>query len=426
MNPPQRKHLKKYIIIMSANNNNNYYLGQSSILNSLLFLERLAFYGLQTFAFSYLISDAMNLYGDDANELLLRFASALLFARIFGGLIVDFLLGPKLSIIVSATLQIVGILLFMQKQLGMFYLGMFVFILGQSIFSPAILKSIGTVYSSKKIKMDGAITLSLFAINLGSFLAPRAFHYFDLADTFENGFTSCIICFVIIIGLCFLIRYPQNPPEENQTGLEFGNRVNEVIFLSILGLFLYWLFRQLLDQSMLNFNYSGFRSSGASMFASMIPALIPLAGYLIFGILWNRFKFSPLLKIIIGFATAAISIIAAILTMANSQTDDSIFMTSFISLSFIGEILIVPIFLSLILQYSPKKLMATYSGVALAAFGFLSMFIGNKIFNEIGDDNYRIATIISGIGFFFCTLIVLILFLLTRKKDISSNHLDEF
>lgn len=71
---------------MSANK--YYYLGQSGILNSLLFLERFAFYGLQTFAFSYLISDAMNLYGDDANELLLTFASALLFARVFGGLIV--------------------------------------------------------------------------------------------------------------------------------------------------------------------------------------------------------------------------------------------------------------------------------------------------------------------------------------------------
>jgi hypothetical protein len=69
--------------------------------------------------------------------------------------------------------------------------------------------------------------------------------------------------------------------------------------------------------------------------------------------------------------------------------------------------------------------MATYSGVALALSGFLSMFIGNKIFEGIGD-NYRIATIIAGIGLFFCTLIVLILFLLTRKKDVSNNHLDEF
>lgn len=410
---------------MSANK--YYYLGQSSILNSLLFLERFAFYGLQTFAFSYLISEAMNLYGDDANELLLTFASALLFARVFGGLIVDFLLGPKVSIIVSAVLQIIGILLFMQKELGMFYLGMFVFILGQSIFSPAILKSIGTVYSAKKMKMDGAITLSLFAINLGSFIAPRAFHYFELADTFENGFTSCIICFILIIGLCFLIKYPKNPSEENKLNQEFGNRINELIFLSILGLFIYWLFQNLLNRSMTNFNYSGFRrSEDASLFVSMIPALIPVVGYLIFGILWNRFKFSPLLKISIGFATATISIVVAILTMTSSQTDGLIFMTGFLSLSFIGEILIVPIFLSLILQYSPKKLMATYSGVALAMFGFLSMFISNKIFDGIGDGNYRIFTLVSGIGFFFCTLIVLILFLLTKKKDVSNNHLDEF
>lgn len=415
---------------MSANK--YYYLGQSSILNSLLFLERFAYYGLQTFAFSYLISEAMNLYGDDANELLLTFASALLFARVFGGLIVDFLLGPKLSIIVSSALQIIGILLFMQKQLSLFYLGMFVFILGQSLYSPAILKSIGTIYSAKKNKLDGAITLSLFAINLGSFIAPRAFHYFELADTFENGFISCIICFVVIIGLCFLIKYPKDSSEENQLNLDpdinrDGTRVNEVIFLSILGLFLYWLFETLLNKSMSNFNYSGFRrSEDISLFVSMIPSLIPLIGYLIFGILWNRFKFSPLLKIVIGFAVATISIVAAIMTMANSQTDDPKFMTGFLCLNFIGEILIVPICLSLILQYSPKKLMGTYSGVALAMFGFLSMFIGTKIYDGIGDGNYQIATLIAGGGFFFSTLTALIIFLLTKKKDVSSNHLDEF
>lgn len=410
---------------MSANK--YYYLGQSSILNSLLFLERFAFYGLQTFAFSYLISDAMNLYGDDANELLLTFASALLFARVFGGLIVDFLLGPKVSIIVSSALQIVGILLFMQKQLSLFYLGMFVFILGQSIFSPAILKSIGSVYSAKKNKMDGAITLSLFAINLGSFIAPRAFHYFDFADTFENGFISCIICFLIIIGLCFLVKYPKDSPEENHLSLEFGNRTNELVFLSILGLFLYWLFETLLNRSMLNFNYSGFRrSEDISLFVSMIPSLIPLVGYLIFGIIWNRFKFPPLLKIVIGFAAATISIVAALMTMANSQTDDPKFMTGFLCLNFIGEILIMPTFLSLILQYSSKKLMATYSGVALAMFGFLSMFIGNKIYDGIGDGNYRITTLIAGAGFFFAGVTALIVFLLTKKKDASSNHLDEF
>lgn len=410
---------------MSANKYN--YLGQSSILNSLLFLERFAFYGLQTFAFSYLISDAMNLYGDDANELLLTFASALLFARVFGGLIVDFLLGPKVSIIVSSALQIIGILLFMQKQLSLFYLGMFVFILGQCIFSPAILKSIGSVYSAKKNKMDGAVTLSLFAINLGSFIAPRAFHYFDFADTFENGFISCIICFLIIIGLCFLVRYPKDSSEENQLNLEFGNRTNELIFLSILGLFLYWLFETLLNRSMLNFNYSGFRrSDDISLFVSMIPALIPVVGYLIFGIIWNRVKFPPLLKIVIGFAAATISIVAAIMTMANSQTDDLKFMTAFLCLSFIGEILVVPIFMSLILQYSPKRLMATYSGIALAMFGFLSMFIGTKIYDGIGEGNYRIITLIAGAGFFFAGVTALIVFLLTKKKDASSTHLDEF
>jgi POT family proton-dependent oligopeptide transporter len=405
---------------------NYYYLGQSSLLNSLLFLERFAFYGLQTFAYSYLISETMNLYGDDASELLLTFASALLFARIFGGLIVDFLLVPKIAIIVSCALQIFGILLFMKETLGMFYLGMFVFIVGQCIFSPAILKSIGTVYSDRKQKMDGAMTLSIFAINLGAFLAPRAFRYLELAETFKSGFTTCIICFLIIIGLCFLIKKPQEPADEIRATQEFGSRINEVIFLSILGLFVYWLFETLLNKTMENFNYSGFRDSDNGLLVSMIPALIPVIGYLIFGIVWNRVKFSSLLKIIIGFGAATISILAAIITMSNSQTDDPKFMTAFLCLNFIGEILIVPIFLSLILQYAPKKLMATYSGVALSMYGFLSMFIGTKIYEAIGDGNYQITTIVAGIGFFLSTITMLIIFLLTRKKDTAHAHLDEF
>lgn len=369
----------------------------------------------------------MNLYQEDANELLVTFALSLLFARVFGGLIVDFLLSNRAAILVSATLQIIGILLFMQKQLGVFYLGMFVFILGQAIFSPAILKSIGTLYSEKKNKMDGAVTWSLFAINLGSFLAPLAFSYLNLGATFESGFTSCIICFVLIIGLCFLIKYPKDQTNEQRINLEYGNRITEVIFLSILGLVVYWLFEQLLNRSMSDFNHIGFRRpESIGLFVSLIPGLIPLIGYLIFGILWNRFKFSSLLKIAIGFTVATTSILAAIITLSSRQTGDLTFMIGFLCLNFIGEILIVPIFLSFILQYSPKKLLGTYSGIALSLFGFLSLFIANKIYDGIGETNYRVIPLISGGGFFFCALTALILFLLTKKKDISSNHLDEF
>lgn len=406
--------------------NKYYFLEQSSLLNSMLFLERFTYYGLQTFTYSYLISEAMNLYGDDATQLLLTFSSALLFARVFGGLMVDFLFGNKISIVVSCGLQILGIVLFMQKQLGLFYLGMFVFLVGQSLFSPAIMKSVGMLYSERKHKMDSALSLNFFAINLGSFLAPLAFFYLELSATFERGFTTCIICLMVIAGLSFLIKKANPDSGLNPTISEPGNRVNETIFLAILGLFLYWLFEQLLKRSIDNFNYSGFRSGSVNRFVALIPALIPLAGYLIFGIIWNRVKFSPLLKVVIGFGAATISIFAAIMTMANSQTDNPAFITSFIALNFIGEILLFPTLLSFILQFSPQRFMATFSGLALSTFGFLSFYIGNKLFDNIGDGNYRIMTLVSGVGFFFCMLVALILFLLTKKKDASHNHLDEF
>lgn len=407
-------------------NNKYYYLEQASILNSMLFLERFAYYGLLTFTYNYLISEAMNLYGDDATELLFTFSSALLFARIFGGLMVDFLFGNKISFLVSCGLQILGIVLFMQEKLGLFYLGMFVFIAGQALFSPSILKSAGLLYQNRKHKLDGAVSINTFAINLGSFLAPLAFHYLELASTFKTGFTTCIVCFVIIAGLSFLIRKNAPDTEIDSSVQDPGSRVNETIFLSIFGLFLYWLFIQLLNRSMSHFNYSGFRSGSVDTFIVLIPALIPLAGYLIFGIIWNRIKFPSLLKLVIGFGLATISIFVAILTMENSQSDKPVFMISFISLNFLGEIMLVPTLLSLILQVAPQKLMATFSGLALSAYGFLAMFIGNKLFDTIGEGDYQLMTIVSGAGFFFCTLTVLILFLLTRKKDVVHNHLDEF
>lgn len=406
--------------------NKYYFLEQTGVLNGMLFLERFVFYGLQTFTYSYLISDAMNLYGDDATELLLTFSSALLFARIFGGLMVDFLFGPRISFLVSCGLQILGVVLFMQEKLNLFYLGMFVFIAGQSLFAPAILKSIGQLYQNRKHKLDGAVSFNSFAISLGSFLAPLAFHYLDLASTFRSGFISCIICFVIIAGLSFLIKKTAPEMEIDATVQDPGSRINETIFLAIFGLFLYWLFIQLLNRSMSNYNYSGFRSGSVDTFVSIIPALIPLAGYLAFGIIWNRFKFPSLLKIVIGFGVATVSILAAILTMEKGQSDRPVFIVSFLTLNFIGEILLVPTLLSLVLQYSPQRFMATFSGLALSLYGFLAMYIGNKLFEEIGDENSLIMTLVSGGGFFFCALAALILFLLTRRKDVTHNHLDEF
>ncbi len=405
--------------------NKYYHLKQSGLLNSMLFLERFAFYGLQTFAYNYLISDALNLYGKDAAELLLTFSSALLFARIFGGIIVDFLLGAKISIIVSCALQITGILLFMQKQLGLFYLGMFVFIAGQCLFSPAILKSLGIIYSHKRMKLDGAVTLSMFAINLGSFLAVEAFPYLELTDTFESGFTSCIVCFLVIAGLSFLIRFRNDHSQTDIEKLEFGKRANELIFLSILALFLYWLFEQLLRNSVQGSYYSGFRPTGEHSLFNTIPYLIPVAGYLLAGILWNRFHFSSLLKIVIGFGVAVIAIIAALVAMENSQVDDPKYITIYLLFNFTAEILIVPVCLSLILQYAPQRLMGLYSGLALSAFGFLSLYVGNKVFEAIGEENYQLTSLIAGAGFLFCMVAALILFLLTGRKE-RSGQLDEF
>jgi proton-dependent oligopeptide transporter, POT family len=405
---------------------NQYYLEQSSLLNGMLFLERLAYHGLKTFVYYYLISKAINLYNTDAKELLLTFSLALLFARIFGGLIVDFLLSEKVSILVSCSLQILGIILFMQEQLSIFYLGMFVFILGQALFSPTILKQIGSLYYERKNKLDGALTFNYLALNLGSFLAPFAFGLLDMTETYTSGFVSCIICFFLIIGLSFFLKSTTNKPKENQESFNPPNRVYGIIFGSILGLFLYFLFQRILNNSMSNFNESKYQLINSSMIITLLPALIPLAAYLIFGIIWNRVQFPALLKVTIGFGIASISIIAAILTMSNIETNNPVFIASFIILSGLGEVLVAPIFLSLILQYYPQKYMGTFSGLALSSFGFLSVFIGNKLFTGIGEWNYQLLTLISGAGFFICTIILLILFLLTKTKDATSNHLDEF
>jgi len=89
---------------------------------------------------------------------------------IFGGLIADKLTGQRRAVVLGAIVMAIGEFTLMSPNL--FFLGLFLLILGNGLFKPNISTQVGNLYKQGDPRRDGAFTIFYMGINLGAFLAP--------------------------------------------------------------------------------------------------------------------------------------------------------------------------------------------------------------------------------------------------------------
>ena len=143
--------------------------------------ERFSYYGMRALlvlsliagvetanpGFGWSQSEALKLYG--------LFTGFVYFTPLIGGWLADNYLGQRKSVIIGGVLMAIGqftLASAIPGNLQLFYVGLFILVLGNGFFKPNISTMVGDLYEEGDARRDGAFTIFYMGINAGAFLAP--------------------------------------------------------------------------------------------------------------------------------------------------------------------------------------------------------------------------------------------------------------
>ncbi len=129
---------------------------------------------------------------------------------IFGGLLADFVLGQRRTVIIGAALMAVGHFLMAFERL--FLVALLFLILGNGAFKPNMSTQVGMLYPPGDPRRDRAFSIFYVGINLGAFLAPLVCGTLGEELGWHYGFTAAGIG--MTLGLCiYLYAAPLLPKD---------------------------------------------------------------------------------------------------------------------------------------------------------------------------------------------------------------------
>ncbi|MDE2500989.1 MAG: peptide MFS transporter, partial [Alphaproteobacteria bacterium] len=99
-----------------------------------------------------------------------NYTSFVYLTPIIGGFIADRWLGQRHSVVVGAIIMSIGEFTLMAPQL--FFLGLFLLIIGNGFFKPNISTQVGNLYKPGDSRIDRAFSIFYVGINLGAFFSP--------------------------------------------------------------------------------------------------------------------------------------------------------------------------------------------------------------------------------------------------------------
>jgi len=386
-------------------------------------LERLYFYGVRAllvlFMVKYLLFSV-----DKASIHYGWYLGALAFSPILGGLIADLWLGQRKTLFWSFVISIFGCILLavssLTSSVAVFYIAMFLIVIGSMLFKPTIYTTLSNIYDAKNdSRRDGGFTLMLLAINLGAFMAPLVCGGLGENIGWWLGF---LVAGIFMVLALFLLKYTPANVTLKKTISKKGYQ--NAFFIMLFVLLAVYLPYRIGDQAVDQKDLAGIMIGSVIFPRAWVPVVFLLPSYvlyLIFPWVWMKLakikkEPSTIYKFVWGFAFMIIGLFLYRLSVAGYQR------SGVSSLSIVGitsillglsEVCIGPIITSLITKVAPKKWAATFVGAWFTIIGITSLFIayGFQFISGLAP--------IFTIGLIACALIALILLRAPFKRRVN-------
>jgi len=367
------------------------------------------------------------------------YGAASFFSPFFGGIVADRWLGRTRSVVTGALLMMLGH--FAMAFEGLLFPALALVALGNGLFMPPLAVQVGGLYADDDPRQAQAFSAYYMGINLGGLLAPLACGTLGELYGWHWGFAAA--GFGMLAGLVIYLRFrhllPADPLDGSQSRSgprsalspkEWGNLRLLVAIIAVVVLFrvgyeqsgnviALWV-QQRTDRSVA---LLGARFEiPATWFQSINPLLIIVLTPFLMRY-WarraeRRGPANLLTRMSIGCAVAAASmgvmVVAAALNASTGQPVGAIWVIGYFGLLTLGELLVIPIGLTLVGALSPVQIAA----MAMGAW-YIAKFLGSLLAGAMGAYWGIIpATLFFGLGAVSVVIAALFLLLLSWAKPI--------
>jgi POT family proton-dependent oligopeptide transporter len=380
--------------------------------------ERFSYYGMRALlvlslvagvesanpGFGWSQAEALKLYG--------LFTGFVYFTPLIGGWLADNYLGQRKSVIIGGLVMAAGqftLASAIPGNLGLFYVGLVLLVIGNGFFKPNISTMVGDLYAEGDARRDAAFTIFYMGINAGAFLAPLVCSTLgeDPAMGWRYGYMSAGIGMIlsVIIQLAFSRRYLDQigvVPAAHRALAKSGGKKEpltreetdrlRVIFMLFVFIVLFWAaFEQAGGLMNLYAAEKTDRMIGAfevpaGWFQSLNPLFIVLLAPL-FSMAWARLgtqgRNPPTPnKMAYGLILTGIGFLAMVAAVYDQAANGKASMMWLVVAYFFhttGELCISPVGLSMVTKLAPLRLASLMMGV-----WFLINFVANWLSGIIG------------------------------------------
>ncbi|MCI4668179.1 MAG: MFS transporter [Bacteroidia bacterium] len=401
------------------------YHKQDSILYGVSRLfERAGFYGVRSIVIIYLI-DFLNVDAMEGYKLYGWFTGSLIFSQLIGGILGDLAIGNKNSILAGGIIQALGAFAFCIPDIMAVYAGLFLISLGSGLSTPNLLANFGKTYLDHEKIMDSGFNLFYFMINVGSFMGVMAIGYFGGLKEWNTGFIlSGLICLLSLVPI-LLIESKDEAPATQNPGLSYERKAFSFLAaIFIIGIFwtVYEMSGRKFYELQIDFGTKETLGIPGSLWSSMNSYFGLLFGILAI-ILWNYIQMNRWLQMGIGFIIGAIAY--GLFTVMFQELSDVVGLFFFI-LALIGlsEILVAPIYLSVITIHANPKYLAILMAVSfipIRAFTYIiSTLIPAIFYSESGLGNSEEFNLIGIALMALCGIGMLVFYFLDSSRQRGS------
>jgi POT family proton-dependent oligopeptide transporter len=175
--------------------NDRAFFGHPRALSTLFFTEmweRFSYYGMRALLLLYmtapLTAGGLGFDAAQGGAIYGLYTSMVYLATLPGGWIADRLIGPRRAVLWGGLLIAAGHFSMASAALSMFYLGLFLIVIGTGLLKGNVSVIVGKLYAEGDIRRDAGFSIFYMGINLGAFIAPLICGYLGQQINWHLGF----------------------------------------------------------------------------------------------------------------------------------------------------------------------------------------------------------------------------------------------